>query len=122
MPYNDEILFERDFIDYLQQSCGWQDGLIKNPTEEDLINNWADILFDNNIDVDHLNGCRLTDGEMRQIISQIEALKSPYKLNTFINGKSVTIIRDNADDVIHFNKPVSLKIYDRMEIAAGSSR
>ncbi len=122
MPYNDELLFERDFINYLQQSCGWQDGLIKNPTEEDLIKNWANILFDNNNDVDHLNGCRLTDGEMRQIISQIEALKSPYKLNTFINGKSVTIIRENPEDTAHFNKPVSLKIYDRMEIAAGSSR
>lgn len=122
MPYNDELLFEKDFIDYLQQSCGWQDGLIKNPTEEDLIKNWANILFENNNDVDHLNGCRLTDGELRQIIGQIESLKSPYKLNTFINGKSVTIIRDNTDDVAHFNKPVSLKIYDRMEIAAGSSR
>ena len=122
MPYNDELLFERDLIDYLQQSCGWKDGLIKNPTEEDLIKNWADILFENNNDVDHLNGCRLTDGEMRQIISQIEALKSPYKLNTFINGKSVTITRDNTADSAHFNKPVTLKIYDRMEIAAGSSR
>lgn len=122
MPYNDELLFERDLINYLQQSCGWQDGLIKNPTEEDLIKNWANILFENNNDIDHLNGCRLTDGEMRQIINQIEGLKSPYHLNTFINGKSVTIIRDNTEDTAHFNKPVSLKIYDRMEIAAGSSR
>ena len=37
MPYNDELLFERDLINYLQQSCGWKDGLINNPTEEDLI-------------------------------------------------------------------------------------
>lgn len=122
MPYNDELLFEKDLVEYLQQSCGWKDGLIKNPTEDDLIRNWADILFDNNNDTDHLNGYKLTDGEMRQILSQIEALKSPYKLNTFINGKSVTIIRDNTEDMAHFNKPVTLKIYDRMEIAAGSSR
>lgn len=122
MPYNDELLFERDLVKYLQQSCGWKDGLIKNPTEEDLIKNWANILFENNNDIDHLNGCRLTDGEMRQILSQIETLKSPYKLNTFINGKSVTIVRDNPADNSHFGKPVTLKIYDRMEIAAGSSR
>ena len=32
MPYNDELLFEKDLINYLQQSCGWKDGLIKNPT------------------------------------------------------------------------------------------
>lgn len=59
---------------------------------------------------------------MRQILGQIDALKSPYKLNTFINGKSVTIIRDNQDDSAHFSSPVTLKIYDRMEIAAGNSR
>ena len=122
MSYNDELLFERDLINFLQQSCGWKDGLIKNPTEEDLIKNWANILYENNNDIDHLNKCRLTDGEMRQILGQIETLKSPYKLNTFINGKSVTIIRDNQDDNAHFGKPVTLKIYDRMEIAAGSSR
>lgn len=122
MPYSDELLFEKDLIDYLQQCCGWQDGIIKNPTEEDLIKNWAEILFKNNNDIDHLNGCALTGGEMRQIISQIEELKSPYKLNTFINGKTVTIIRDNTADEANFNKPVPLKIYDRMEIAAGSSK
>ena len=122
MPYDDELVFERDFIEYLQESCGWKDGLIRNPGAEDLIDNWADILYDNNNDVDHLNGCRLTAGEMKQIIDQVEALGSPYRINSFINGKTVTITRDNTDDVAHFNKPVTLKIYDRMEIAAGSSR
>jgi len=122
MPYNDELLFEKDLIAFLQDSCGWRDGLIKNPSEEDLIKNWAEILFDNNNDTDHLNGQRLTDGEMRQILNKVESLHSPYKINSFINGKSVTIIRDNEEDIAHFGKPVTLKIYDRMEIAAGSSR
>ena len=36
--------------------------------------------------------------------------------------KSVTIIRENPDDKVHFGKEVSLKIYDRREIAAGQSR
>ena len=44
------------------------------------------------------------------------------KLNGFINGKTVSITRDNPDDSFHFGKEVSLKIYDRMEIAAGQSR
>ncbi len=122
MPYNDELLFEKDLVKYLYTNCGWEKKVIKYPTEEDLIKNWADILFENNSGVDHLNGCPLTDGEMRQILNTVETLKSPYKLNTFINGKSVTIIRDNPADTLHFNKPVTLKIYDRMEIAAGSSR
>ena len=122
MPYNDELLFEKDLVKYLYTNCGWEKKVIKYPTEEELIKNWADILFENNGGVDHLNGQPLTDGEMRQILGQVETLKSPYKLNTFINGKSVTIIRDNPNDKLHFNKPVTLKIYDRMEIAAGSSR
>lgn len=121
MPYSDELLFEKDLIDFLQQRCGWRDGVIKNPTEEDLIKNWADILFKHNNDIDHLNGYRLTDGEMRQIISQIEELKSPYKLNMFINGKTVTITRDNTADEANFNKPVTLKIFDRIEISAGGT-
>ena len=44
------------------------------------------------------------------------------KLNGFINGKTVSITRDNPDDPFHFGKEVSLKIYDRREIAAGQSR
>lgn len=47
---------------------------------------------------------------------------TPLKLNGFINGKSVTVKRDNPDDQLHFGKEVTLKIYDRKEIAAGQSR
>lgn len=122
MPYNDELLFEQDFVKYLYTSCGWEKDVIKNPTEEDLIKNWAQILFDNNNDIDHLNGYPLTKGEMQQIISKIDTLKSPYKLNEFINGGSVTITRENPDDINNFGKSVTLKIYNRNEIAAGSSR
>ena len=35
---------------------------------------------------------------------------------------SVSITRDNPDDPTHLGKEVSLKIYDRHEIAAGQSR
>ena len=59
---------------------------------------------------------------MQQILEQINSLRTPIKLNTFINGKTVSIKRDNPDDVEHFGKEVSLKIYDRREIAAGQSR
>ena len=59
---------------------------------------------------------------MYQIISHVQSLKSPFNLNKFINGKTLTIKRDNPDDKLHFGKEVSLKIYDRTEIAAGKSR
>lgn len=64
----------------------------------------------------------LTDGEMQQIVEQIASLRTPLKLNGFINGKTVPITRDNPHDTLHFGKEVSLKIYDRREIAAGQSR
>ncbi|MCP4049533.1 MAG: type I restriction endonuclease subunit R, partial [bacterium] len=96
--------------------------VIKYPTEEDLLQNWANILFENNRDIDRLNDTPLTDNEMQQILEQINELRTPLKLNRFINGKTVSITRDNPADNIHFGKEVSLKIYDRLEIAAGQSR
>ena len=96
--------------------------MLHNPTEQDLLHNWATILFDNNRDIDRLNDAPLTSGEMAQIMEQIAALKTPLKLNGFINGKTVTIRRDNPADPLHLGKEVSLKIYDRQEIAAGQSR
>lgn len=48
--------------------------------------------------------------------------KPRWALNGFINGKTVAITRDNPDDALHLGKEVSLKIYDRQEIAAGQSR
>ena len=102
---------------------GWGDAdVIKNPSEVDLLANWKQILFENNRGKDRLNEFPLTDGEMQQIMEQITALRTPLKLNGFINGKTVAITRDNRDDTLHFGKEVSLKIYDRHEIAAGQSR
>jgi hypothetical protein len=59
---------------------------------------------------------------MQQIMEQITALRTPLRLNGFINGKTVAITRDNPADTLHCGKEVSLKIYDRHEIAAGQSR
>ena len=123
MVFDKEAAFEEAVITVLKQH-GWDDagGVLRYPTEQDLINNWAKILFQNNADIDRLNGCPLTQGEMAQVIEQIETLKTPLALNGFINGKTVAITRDNPDDALHLGKEVSLKIYDRQEIAAGQSR
>lgn len=114
--------FETAVIHELRQR-GWGDAdVIKNPSEADLLANWKQILFENNRGVDRLNEVPLTDGEMQQVMEQITALRTPLKLNGFINGKTVAITRDNPTDTLHFGKEVSLKIYDRHEIAAGQSR
>ncbi|MDY0277547.1 MAG: HsdR family type I site-specific deoxyribonuclease [Acholeplasma sp.] len=119
--FDSELLFEKELISVLSQ-YGWENEIIKNPTEEDLIKNWANILFNNNREIDRLNNVPLTDSEMQQIIEQIKSLRTPIKLNGFINGKTVSIKRDNPNDKLHLGKEVSLKIYDRMEIASGTSK
>lgn len=121
MIFKTEAEFEAAMIAALQNK-GWENHVLKYPTEEDLLKNWAHILFENNRGIDRLNDTPLTDTEMQQILEQVLALRSPLKLNGFINGKTVSITRDSPDDPLHFGKEVSLKIYDRLEIAAGQSR
>ncbi|ATM98638.1 DEAD/DEAH box helicase [Proteus vulgaris] len=119
--FKTEAEFEKAFINVLTQK-GWEPEILKNRTEADLLQNWANILFENNRQRDRLNDVPLTDGEMQQIIEQIKELKTPIKLNGLINGKTIAIKRDNPDDTLHLGKEISLKIYDRQEIAAGQSR
>ena len=121
MVFNRESDFENALITLLFDK-GWEPEVLRYPTEKDLLQNWAQILFENNRGIDRLNDAPLTDGEMGQILEQIKMLRTPLKLNGFINGKTVTIKRDNPTDTLHFGREVSLKIYDRQEIAAGQSR
>ena len=120
MIFTKESDFEEALIRVLKTK-GWGE-VLKYPTEDELIDNWAKILFDNNRDIDRLNDYPLTKSEIAQILEQITTLKTPVALNSFINGKSVSIKRDNPNDITHFGKEISLKIYDRREIAAGMSR
>lgn len=122
MAFDDEQEFEKALVDLLRTQCGWEKEVIKYPTEEDLIKNWANILFENNKEQYVLNNCPLTESEMYQVLTQVNSLKTPVALNEFINGKTVSIKRDNKDDKINFGKSVSLKIYDRLEIAGGKSK
>lgn len=121
MTFKNEVDFETALVKTLTGK-GWESEIIRYPSEADLIKNWANILFENNRGVDHLNDYPLTDGEMQQIMEQITEHRTPLRLNGFINGKTVAITRDNPNDTLHLGKEVSLKIYDRHEIAAGQSR
>lgn len=119
--FDKEADFEKELIAALQ-SYGWEHKVLYNFTEKDLIQNWADILFENNRGIDRLNDCPLIPEEMDELLEQIRELRTPLALNGFINGKTVAITRKNPADHLHYGKEVSLKIYDRMEIAAGQSR
>ena len=122
MTFSTESAFEKAVIEVLRNKGWGEHEVIKNPSEEELLQNWADILFENNKEIDRLNNVPLSSSEMQQIVEQINSLKTPLKLNGFINGKTVSIKRDNKEDQLHFGKEVSLKIYDRLEISAGQSR
>lgn len=121
MGFDKECDFEKALIAVLQ-SKGWESQVLYHPTEQDLIDNWAKILFENNREIDRLNDVPLLREEMDELLEQIGNLQTPLALNGFINGKTVSITRKNPADTLHYGKEVSLKIYDRMEIAAGQSR
>lgn len=64
---------------------GWgEQEVIQCPSEADLLDNWKQILFENNRSKDRLNEVPLTDTEMQQVMEQIKALRTPLKLNGFI--------------------------------------
>ena len=85
MSFTTETEFEQALTDLLSKK-GWEAAVLKNYTEKDLLQNWAKILFDNNRAIDRLNDYPLTEGEMQQIMEQIATLRTPLRLNGFING------------------------------------
>ena len=119
--FDREIDFEIALAQLLAQH-GWESNILVHPTEEDLIKNWAGIIFENNRGIAQLNNCPLTDTEMQQILDKVNLCDSPYDMNRFINGQQVCIKRDNAEDRNNFGKEVYLKIFDAKEISAGQSR
>ncbi len=119
--FNNENEFELALIAMLK-TRGWEKEVIEYPSESDLVRNWAKILYENNRQVDRLGDYPLTDTEMQQIIDKVNMLHTPLALNGFINGGTTEVRRDNPDDTAHFGQSVTLKIYDKDEIAAGQSR
>ena len=119
-PFLKELDFEQALADLLPQH-GWEPQVIKNPTEETLVKNWAAIIFNNNRDMKRLGDFPLTDTEMQQIMTQVDNLKNPYEVNKFINGGQVVIKRDNQDDKINYGNEVYLTIFNASEIRAGQS-
>ena len=115
-----ELAFEEALTEHLLHH-GWNE-VIKNPTEEQLVQNWANILYDNNRGIDKLGNFPLTKSEMQQVIDQVNLCDSPYVVNKLINGQQISIKRDNEDDTNNYGKEVYLKIFDPKEISAGQSR
>ena len=118
---NGELNFEKDFVSELI-NAGWERDIIKGPTEKVLIENWRNIIYDNNKVT--LNNIPLSDYEMEQIMEHIKLnCNTPVKANLFINGKNICVKRDNdSKDTEHAGKEVYLDIFDPVEIAGGRTR
>lgn len=120
-PFQKESGFELALCDVLTQH-GWEKDILVQASEEDLVENWAQIIFDNNREQERLGNYPLTASEMQQIIDQVNTWHTPYEINKQINGCYVCIKRDNPEDTHNVGKEVYLKIYDPQEISAGQSR
>lgn len=116
-----ESVFEQALVDLLPHH-GWESNVIVQPTENDLVKNWAAIIYSNNRDISKLGNAPLTDSEMRQIIDQVNLCDSPYAVNKLINGGQVCIKRDYPADTNNCGNEVYLKIFDAREISAGQTR
>ncbi|VEU74994.1 Type-1 restriction enzyme R protein [Mycoplasmopsis citelli] len=99
----------------------WDPEILEYKDEKQLIDNWAEILFKNNKNINSLDKYKLTEGEKAQLIEHINKFKTPWELNNFINGKIITIVRDHPEHTAKFGKEVDLKIYDKNQIAGGES-
>lgn len=60
--FTNELAFEDALVEVLERDYGWRNGTLSHPSEQDLLDNWARILFENNRGKDNLNGCPLTPG------------------------------------------------------------
>ena len=119
--FENEGKFEEALIKRLHD-YRWEENVLRYKTEKELIKNWAEIIYENNRGIDNLGNYPLTETEMQQIIDNINALRTPFMLNSFILGKETSIKRDNPDDTAHLGQEVRIKLYDPFEIAGGQSR
>ena len=120
--YEHETPFERDLVNLLVTEKGWEGGVLMNPTEEELIRNWAKIVFENNRQPTRLGDYPLTTGEINQLLDQINNAVTPLQKNELITGGELMIIRDNPEHHEMLGQTVTLYIFDRNEIAVGRSK
>lgn len=110
--FNKEKDFQNALTELLTTKKGWQDGVLKYPSQNDLIANWKNVL--EHINQNKLNGRKISDNEMDKILNQLRDLKTPNDINKFINGKEISIMGDDGNQLVLFN-------YDRNSIGVGKS-
>ena len=77
-PFEKESAFELALCHLLSEH-GWSSEVLVQPTEEELVQNWADIIFDMNRDRERLGNYPLTPTE-------IPLIPQHYNLTLFISS------------------------------------
>ena len=122
MAFYDETPFEKALIHKLTEIDNqWSKNVLEFKDEKYLLDNWADILFQNNNTTDKLNNCPLTETEKQQLLNYVNNKNTPYLINRLLNSKYIPLKRDNPDDKLHKDKTIYLFIFDKDDIAAGRS-
>lgn len=115
-----ELEFENDLIKALEKN-GWQNdsfaNVLMNPSEQDLVDNFAKIVFANNSESAKLNGVELSEKEINKILEHFR--KSPYEIARMLKEGTITITRDNSSDTKNNCKEITLTIFNKDEIASG---
>ena len=106
--YEHELPFENDLVNLLVKEKGWVDDVFINPSEEDLIKNWANIVFNNNRKPERLSDYPLTKGEIEQLLEQINNATTPLQKNELITNGELMIVRDNPEHKEMLGKTVTL--------------
>ncbi len=122
MAFNLEKDFEDALTNLLVEKKGWVDGVLFNPDETDLVDNWKNYLNETNNSRDRLNGYPLTDSEMEQLLAKIRACDTPFKANGLLLGESLPLVRDNRDDFEHLGKTITIQIFNKRAVGGGKNR
>lgn len=116
-----EAAFEDAVIQNLTELHGWSRNVLNYPTQQDLVNNWADIIFENNNSLERLNNVPLSDSETQTLVQEIGLRSKPVEVHRLLQGKLIPLKRDNPADKRNHGKDIFLKIFDPAEVAGGDS-
>ena len=121
LQFATEAEFEEALVTRLCTKNRWSGGILINPTEQDLIDNWARILFENNQQEYRLNGVPLSESEKKTLVNHLSSITDPSAMHQLLQGKYIELVRDNPQDTVNHGRPVQLQIFDPRQIAGGDS-
>lgn len=121
VKFRNEAEFEDAVIFNLTHKYRWSPNVLNRPSEADLIDNWARIVFENNNTPDRLNGVPLSEIEVETLVQEIAALHSPAAVQRWLQGREVILRRNNPADTLNHGREIPLTIFSPSEVGGGDS-